>query len=358
MAGSTAVGRAVLWGRRKVWLALPKRRTVVRAFLCSVLFLMPFLSLVTIHSPHTMLPFWFAIFAIAYYSGAVEDVAKQIRWMRRMSARGPIFWLLAFLQRMWVKLLRRVYGDRMDRFPLTPTQIGLTHRSSKAATIKWNVPPRSIYTSEKYHLQIRLVDPLIIAMLERGESGEDGKELTDWIDLEKEIATTELKAAPLQARCALPHARPCARQRPAPLAPNTAYEARVRAVNSKGESDWISHAFRTKQAAVEGGGTGPLAPESEVYQWKQHTKDETLTVLVPVPAETRGKQLAVHVMPTTLRITLCSDVLLEGTFHAPVRHSVIRACSEQPEEDISFPCVQSSPHARAGWVEQAAANAG
>lgn len=96
---------------------------------------------------------------------------------------------------------------------------------------------------------------------------------------------------------------------------------RVRAVNSKGESDWVSHAFRTKQAAVDGGGTGPLVPpDSGMYKWKQHTKDDTVTVVIPVPEGTRGKQVGVHVMPTTLKVTLLSEVILEGTFHGAVSH--------------------------------------
>ena len=80
----------------------------------------------------------------------------------------------------------------------------------------------------------------------------------------------------------------------------------MRAVNSKGESEWVVVAFRTKQAHVGGGGSGPG------YTWTQHTKDDTLAVTVPVPEGTRGKQVGVHVMPTTLQVSLLGEVAVEG----------------------------------------------
>eukprot|EP00966_Prymnesium_polylepis_P018772 432297-Prymnesium_polylepis.1 len=112
----------------------------------------------------------------------------------------------------------------MDQPPGTPTQIGLTYRTSKAATIKWHPAPCSIYSTEKYQLQMRLADPAIVELIKQSD---DNHELADWINLDSKLEAAELKAAPLQA--------------------DTAYEARVRAVNSKGESDWVSVAFRTKQ---------------------------------------------------------------------------------------------------------------
>jgi len=273
---------------------LPKRRTVIRAFLCSVLLLMPFLTLASIKAPHVMVPFWIGVATLVYYSGVLSDVAKQLRWMRRMSSQGPIFWIGARVQRLWVRLLRAVYGDKMDRPPGTPTQIGLTYRTSKAATIKWHPAPRSIYSSEKYELQMRLSDPEIVELIKQSDKGE---ELADWISLDSKLEPSELKAAPLQ--------------------PDTAYEARVRAVNSRGASDWVTVGFHTKQTAVDGGGSGPG------YTWKQHTKDDTLTLVVPVPAGTRGKQVGVHVMPTTLKLTLNDEPLVEGGLFGTVKSSDI-----------------------------------
>jgi len=196
------------------------------------------------------------------------------------------------VHRAWVRLMRRIYGDQMDSMPLTPTAIGLTTRTSKSIVIKWHAAPRSSYSTEHYEAELRLTDPAILEIVKESEKGE---ELADWIPLTKgeTLTETQLPAAPLQ--------------------PDTSYEARVRAVNSKGASEWATVSFHTKQEAKEGGGSGPG------YYWKQGIKEENVTILIPVPPDTRAKQLEVAIQPTRLRIALLGKPLIEGKLFDTVK---------------------------------------
>lgn len=276
------------WAKRKVVASLPKRRTVMRAGLASLLLMGPFLMLVTVKAWRVMVPFWVVVCIACAKLGFGADVAKQVRWFKRTSSNGPIFWAAAALERLSVRVMRRLRGDRMNVKPLDPVAVGLSARSSKSATVKWLPKPASRFSVERYEVQLRVTDAAVIELV-----GAEQPELADWLSIEAELEPSQLKLAPLQ--------------------PDTGYEARVRAHNSAGASEWLSVAFRTKQAPVEGGGFGAG------YMWKQHLKDETVTVIVPVPSDTRSKQLDVSVRPRSLRVALDGRAMVEGELVAPVK---------------------------------------
>ena len=93
----------------KSWLngQLPKRKTVVRAALCGAIATMPMMFAVLVQRWYVALPFFAAIGTGLYYSGFTEDFLKQLRWMRRMSERGPVFKLARFVRRQYVRAKRR-----------------------------------------------------------------------------------------------------------------------------------------------------------------------------------------------------------------------------------------------------------
>ena len=97
------------------------------------------------------------------------------------------------------------------------------------------------------------------------------------------------------------------------------WQVRVRAVNSKGASDWRTLAFSTKQAPSKSedgewaGGNGPG------YLWKQSLKTDGLHVIVgPLPVGTKAKQLEVNVMPTHFGVKLNGSGLVGGEFFGSV----------------------------------------
>ena len=69
-------------------------------------------------------------------------------------------------------------------------------------------------------------------------------------------------------------------------------------MSSAGRSEWCEARFRTKQAPVDNGGSGPG------YVWSQSTEEECeLLVKLGVPEGTRGRQLKVAVKKESLQAT-------------------------------------------------------
>ena len=269
----------------KSWLngQLPKRKTVVRAALCGAIATMPMMFAVLVQRWYVALPFFAAIGTGLYYSGFTEDFLKQLRWMRRMSERGPVFKLARFVRRQYVRAKRRCYGNTLDVLPLPPMVVGTSVRTTNAAMLKWLVKPHSEFSMERYEVQLRLA-----AAAE-----------TKWEQLAAELEEPKHAAGP--------------------LTPDTDYEVRVRTHNSKGQSGWCCASFRTKQEPVEGGGTGPG------YTWTQGgKKNDEVTVFVTLPPGTRARQLDVTVKPANLSITLLKadgqkETLVSGELFAPVK---------------------------------------
>ena len=62
---------------------LPRRRTVVRASLFTLLAVAPFMILVLVQRPLVGFTFLAIIGGLAYIAGFGEDVAKQLRWSQQ-----------------------------------------------------------------------------------------------------------------------------------------------------------------------------------------------------------------------------------------------------------------------------------
>ena len=293
---------------------IPKRRMVVRAAIVSALAMGPVYVALFIVAPLRMSLFCSVLAAMVYYFGLLDDVFKQLRWMKRTSSAGPIFWFAAWVQRMMVRLGRRYYGDKLDAVPVAPSAFGLKARGAKKVTFKWIPQIASRYSVEKYELQIRPtrgelpgfvplpdVDDVMALNDDEISPWDMTASPNQWIPLADDVAGDEL---------ILPS-----------LIEDLAYEARVRSVNSKGASNWIKCSFRTKQMPLtsddghRAGGHGPG------YTWMQHLKDETIVVTVgPLPAGTRAKMLDVKVTPTALSI----KVLGGSTTVAPVEGELFK----------------------------------
>ena len=272
---------------------LPKKKTLVRAILFSLLGTLPFLLILLVKLPHIMLPFFLLVGGTIYALGGAEDITKQARWMKRMSGRGPIFWALAWAHRMSVRVGRKMYGTKLDVLPLAPKALGTETRGAVRAKLKWLPTPSSSYSTELYEVHIR---PRALA------NGDD--EHKGWVKLADDLSEVELLLKPLQ--------------------PGTEYDVRVRAVNTKGASEWRECAFTTKDQPVlsadgeRAGGAGPG------YTWAQHLKDESLLVtLGGLPSSTRGKQLEVKVLPGSLEVRREGSVLLSGELFGGVRHEEV-----------------------------------
>jgi len=286
------VASAVKWLIKNV---LPKRKTLVRASLFAFIGIFPFLLILMIHRPLLVLPFLAILAVLGYAAGLAEETSKQLRWMRRMSGRGPIFWTMAAGHRVLVRVGRRFYGDKLDQPPKPPLALGTSSRGAERAKIKWIPQPTSSFSREKYEVQVRAT------ALAKADSAKDDGDATErgWVSLSDALESEELVLAPLHH--------------------STQYEARVRAVNSKGASEWRSVGFTTKQKpTLIDDGTRALA-RGDGYTWAQHLKDESIVVSIgPLPSSTRAKQLEVKVMPTSLRVARMGTILVSGDFYAPV----------------------------------------
>ena len=267
---------------------IPKRKTFVRAVLCGMLAGLPLLFVLTVTAWRVMLPLWVVIGMAARWLGLTDDVRKQLRWMRKMSMRGPIPGLVRMGSRRYHRGKRWYYGDVLDVMPVAPTVVGTKVRMTNAAMLKWLIKPISETSREQYEVQLR---PTVAAE-------------TEWAQAGSELIEQKLAVGDLQ--------------------PDTEYAVRVRAFNSKGSSEWCEATFRTKQEPVDGGGTGPG------YTWTQGGKKaDELTVLVALPAGTRAKQLSVVIKPSHLSISLAPPTggdrtaLVEGELFAAVKHEDI-----------------------------------
>ena len=318
---------------------IPKRKTVVRAIIFALLGFLPILLIVLVRAPHVMVPFLALVGGSAWLLGAGEDVSKQLRWMKRMSSRGPIFWAWARIHTLLVRVGRKVYGGKLDALPKAPVAFGTKVRGAEKVTLKWIPELTSSFSEETYEIQVRrrlaarcsLLTtrgspffsprcPLAAALAARCPSADAARCVNNalsqvraaavgassssnggWVSLSESVGGSELVLTPLKA--------------------GTSYDCRVRAGNTKGHSEWRECAFTTKQLPVfteEGMRAGGVGPG---YRWAQHLKDESLLVHVgPLPAGTRAKQLEVKALPSSLRVALSgnSTPLLSGELHAPI----------------------------------------
>jgi hypothetical protein len=114
---------------RSLWSAvysnvLPKRKSVVRAFLFSLVGLLPFLIIMLIKKPQFLVPFLLLLGYVGHLLGLTSDIMKQLRWMKRLSEQGPIFWAAARGKRALVRFSRWCYGDAMDVLPAGLSDLG------------------------------------------------------------------------------------------------------------------------------------------------------------------------------------------------------------------------------------------
>lgn len=287
------LSRAGTWVWNKIILSIfPKKKTLVRAILFSLLGTLPFLLILLIKLPHIIAPFLLLVGSIVWALGGGEDILKQLRWMKNMSKRGPIFWFASWAERKSVVLMRRFYGSKLDVLPLAPKALGTETRGALKAKIKWIPQLSSTYSTEKYEVAIRPTA--------KGAEPKPADDESGWVKLGDELEGDELLLKPLHD--------------------DTQYDVRVRAVNTKGHSEWRSCSFATKQKPVasedgeRSGGSGPG------YTWSQHLKDESVVVIVgPLPPSTRAKQLDVKLTPTAVSVKLDGASLLSGELFASVQ---------------------------------------
>lgn len=301
MANPSAVRKAITWAYDNVISkVMPKRKTVVRATIFAFIGTLPIVMLLSVVRPAVMLPVLLGIFGALYLLGAGEQVSKQLRWMKKMSSRGPIFWVAEAVNRLTVRVARKSAGAKLDVVPKAPSALGTSVRGAQRAVLKWIPTPSSQFSTETYEVQMRYA-PRLPSALGESSSAADAAVESEWMTLTDElgVATLELK----------------------PLTADIGYEVRVRAVNSKGPSEWITHAFATKQAPIKDDGRERAGGVAPGYLWLQSLKDDSLSATFgPLPAGTRAKQLEVSVMPTTIKVKLqgAAAPLLDGEFFGTV----------------------------------------
>ena len=229
MAGM--VQSALKWVYKNILSAiLPRKKTVVRASLFALLGLMPFFIILLARKPLYTVPFLAVLGILAELAGLREDVLKQLRWMKRMSGRGPIFWAAARAHKLSVRLGRKYYGDKLDAMPQPVRALGPSTRGAERVMLKWIPAPTSSFSVEKYEVQVRTT------MLPHADSATASDDEQGWVALGKEFECNSEAAGSLPLT---------------PLRADTPYEVRMRAVNSKGASAWVSAAFTTKQLPVK-----------------------------------------------------------------------------------------------------------
>jgi len=284
---------------------LPTRKTFLRASLFSLFGMLPFLLILLLKMPHIMLPLFAFLGYMAHQAGLTADLFKQLRWMKRMSSRGPIFWAMAAGERLTVRLGRRTYGDKLDVVPLPIKAVGTRTRSSVHAKIEWIPGPlTSSFSLQTFDVQIRQQQrPAITDEKSEGPESETDAD-QGWVTLVEGHKESHLVLKPLMAE--------------------TPYEVRVRAANSKGSSPWKALHFVTKQSPIlmpfpggggigGGGGSGPCSNSALTYRWLQNLKDMSVLVMVgPMNEATKAWQVEVSFRPNHLKITLFGKVLLEG----------------------------------------------
>jgi len=279
---SDDVAKSIGQAARKAFVSLlPKRRTVARALICAMVALLPLMLLVASRRPIHMAAFVAGCVGLAHLLGFGADIAKQLRWIRRMSARGPIVWGYHRLQRFSVAVGRKFLGEKLDVLPLAPCNVHASTIATTAAVLKWRATPTSIYSEEAYELQMAACVP--------GTDAPDAA-APNWVQVAAGLKEQQHTVGELQ--------------------PDAIYLLRVRAANSCGASDWAEGSFRTRQVAVNGGGRGPG------YLWTQ-TNNE-IVVKVDLPAGTRAKNLKVATRKLELEVALDGRPLIAGTLWGPI----------------------------------------
>mmetsp|Transcript_23846 Transcript_23846/g.39426 ORF Transcript_23846/g.39426 Transcript_23846/m.39426 type:complete len:360 (+) Transcript_23846:51-1130(+) len=282
---------------------LPKRKTVTRAIICALLASMPFLLLAAIRRPLAMLVLVAACVALGWAFGMQTDFAKQIRWMRRMSAQGPIVWGYRRAKRLVIYVARKLYGNKLDVEPLQPVRVFASTIMCTAAVLKWKPQMTSSFSEETYELQLAIIP----------EEVADGEELApDWMLYGDTLTSAQLSVGELTS--------------------DTNYIVRVRAGNAKGRSGWAVNHFRTKQVPVDGGGCGPN------YKWTQASSGKgELTLKVPLPPGTRARQISVKVKRAHIEILLDGHALIVGALFGSVQADETEwEVSEQKELQVTL----------------------
>ena len=250
---------------------IPTRKDFIRAGIVGVVVFLPAMVVLTINRWWLMLPGWLAVVvaltSTSFGKTILNPVGKQLRWMWRLSQRGPIAWAYNWADARYVKYRRNYYGAKLDVTPLPPSALGTSVRGCEWVMLKWLPKTASRYSVDAFELQLQ-------------EVGED-----DWTSIVSDFAGDRHSAT---------------------TKADTAYVARVRARNSAGASPWVEHAFRTKQKPVGHGGVGAG------YSWDQSDKSGELKLRFALPAGTRAKQLSVAPKPTSLAVKLDGSSLLEG----------------------------------------------
>lgn len=280
----------------------------------ATLTLLPIWFVLLLARPLVVLPLLTAIGYACHKLGVLADIQKQLNWMKRMSGRGPIFWMLASLERLVIRLSRKLYGDRLDTPPKVPKALGTSVRGSTSATVKWIPQEHSGFSSEGYDVIIRAG-----VFLPRPDDQDDRSPAeTDDADGVPEGWTSLVKA---HGECELVLK---------PLVAATPYEVRVRATNSKGSSAWKAFSFVTKQKPLMqpvgshggAGGEGACAVavgSCDKYRWLQSLKDETvLVVLGPLPDGTKGFHIDIGFRPKHLKVMLHGKAVVDGELQASV----------------------------------------
>lgn len=289
------------------WLALtflPKRSTMIRASMLAMLALFPLISLLLIVRPRVTIPFLALFCGAGYKLGLGGDMSKQLKWARNMSKRGPLFWIWARVHAAVVRLGRAAFGNKLNKMPMAPRALGPSVRGCTSAILKWIPGRKSSFSTEDYQVELREAQTADQAEGEWRPAGEVAA------GTKPQLAVRSLNSL-------------------------RAYEARARACNSVGRSEWcVSAVFMMKQPPVNGGGTGPG------YSWTQtmdNAQAESVAVVVTLPSGTRAKQLEVNVKPSRLEVRLLGKPLLCGDLFAPVCGGhfvtpVVRrgVCSSQP----------------------------
>ena len=265
---------------------LPKKKTLVRAILFALLALLPFLLIVFVKLPHIMIPFFLVVGGTVYALGGERTLEAVPLDEAHVWTRSDLLFSNGPTGRASVSRQRRVEAGRAAA---APKALGTETRGALKAKLKWISTPSSSYSTERYEVHIR---PRQLA-----DKDDDSK---GWVKLADDLEQTELLLKPLVA--------------------GTEYDARVRALNTRGHSEWREYAFATKDQPVlsadgeRAGGVGPG------YTWAQHLKDESIVLTVgPLPASTRGKQLDVKVLPTTLEVRHNDVAVVSGELFGSVQ---------------------------------------
>jgi len=212
-----------------------------------------------------------------------KGCSKTWRWFARTSADGPCY-------RCCCTCMRRSVGRLTQGPPAAPSELRCRAITSSNATLEWKHERQSFLADDTFELEINHwsigeagsqdepePEP------EGGGEGEQAKK-PPWLSVYKGGDT---------------------RYREMNLTPDTAFVARVRAVNVAGSSDWhyISGSFLTRQVPFKQGGVGPAlepsvleligketlakvddegaVPEGRAYTWTQTDDEVFLKVIVP-----------------------------------------------------------------------------